>query len=99
MAASLTSFLCREHHVWRHPLEVLCGAPSVLAAVQGEALGAMYVIVDESKAKLFLEPTEFRHLLAPFRHQGGWCVDKGSPVGVVAVFGEDRRWSRRGDDA
>ena len=62
----MTSFLYREHHVWRHPLEVLCGALPVLAAVQGEALGAMYVIVDEFKTKLFLEPTEFRHLLAPF---------------------------------
>ena len=61
----------------RHYLEVLYGAPPVLAADFGEAPDAMYAIADKSKTKLFLGPTEFRHLPA-LCFKGGWCVDKES---------------------
>ena len=87
----MTSFLCWEHHVWRHFLEALCGAPPVLAVVQGEAPGAMYDIIDESKTKLFLGSTKSGHL--PL------ALAREVVVGAAAVFEGDRRCSRRGGDA
>ena len=95
----MTSFLCWEHHVWRHFLEALCGAPPVLAAVQGEAPGAMYDIFDESKTKtkLFLGSTKSRHL-PPASWVDG-ALAREVVVGATIVFGGDRRCSRRGDDA
>ena len=86
-----------ERHVWRHNLEVLCGAPSVLAAVLGEAPSAMYAIADESKTKPSLGPTEFCHLPPAPRVDG--ALTREVQFGAAAVFGGDRRWSRRGDDA
>ena len=80
-------------------MEVLCGAPPVLAAVQGEALGAMYAIVEESKTKSFLGPTEFRHLLALFL---GIKVDGAltrEALLKMLLLRRTRRWSRRGGDA
>ena len=93
----MTSFLCWEHHIWRHFLEALCGAPPVLAAVQGEAPGAMYDIIDESKTKLFLGSTKSRHL-PPASWVDG-ALAREVVVGAAAVFGGDRRCSRRGGDA
>ncbi|XP_044392020.1 tRNA 2'-phosphotransferase 1 [Triticum aestivum] len=85
MAARLTSFLCWEHHVWRHFLEALCGAPPVLAAVQGEAPGAMYEFTDESKTKLFLGSTKSCYPPPAFWVDG--ALAREVVVGAAAVFG------------
>ena len=93
----MTSFLCGGHHVWRHFLEALCDAPPVLAAVQGEAPGAMYEIIDESKTKLFLGSTKSRRLSPASRVDG--ALAREVVVGAAAIFGGDRRCSRHGGDA
>ncbi|EMS46522.1 hypothetical protein TRIUR3_09224 [Triticum urartu] len=97
MWVSFSSEASPEHHVWRHFLEALCGAPSVLAAVQGEAPDAMYEIIDESKAKLFLGSTKSRHFPPTSRVDG--ALAREVAVGAAAVFGGDRRCSRCGGDA
>ena len=66
-------------------------------AVQGEALGAMYDIIDESKTKLFLGSIKSRHL-PPASWVDG-ALAREVVVGAAAIFGGDRRCSRHGGDA